>query len=190
MDKFIVIVAWREETKGWSFECLSVLVTLEHSFMDDNEERNLAERLLSCSRVSSSAGFMDGEEEILELLFPCRETSFSSAPHCLWIPRPLLFSSFWATTSSREMLLHWNFSIARIFQKVDFLKYLCWDLDACQGLWKELYPVLPPVVLHIILVALLRPARKAREVGESSERTASYPSTGVGRGRAAVTMEL
>ena len=43
---------------------------------------------------------------------------------------------------------------------------------------------------NIILVALLRPARKAREVGESSERRASYPSTGVGRGRAAVAMEL
>ena len=89
MDTVIVIVARQEEKKGWSFECLSVLVTLKHSFMDDNEERNLAERLLSCSRVISSAGFMDGEKEILELLFPCRENSFSSAPHCLRIPRPL-----------------------------------------------------------------------------------------------------
>ena len=52
------------------------------------------------------------------------------------------------------------------------------------------YNTSSPVVLHIILVALLRPARKAREVGESSERRASYPSTGVGRGRAAVAMEL
>ena len=118
MDTFIVIVARQEGKKGWSFEWLSVLVTLEHSFMDDNEERNLAERLLSCSRVISSAGFMDGEKEILELLFPCRANSFSSAAHCLWIPRPL-FSSSWAMTSSR---FSWDATAVEFFNGQDIPK--------------------------------------------------------------------
>ena len=111
-------------------------------------KREILERLLSCSRVSSSAGFMDGEEEILELLFPCRENSFSSALHCLWIPRP-------SPPPPRQWpFLSWDATAVEFFngqvrfQIVEFPhQYLYWNLDACQGLWKEPYPVLPPVVL-------------------------------------------
>ena len=51
MVTFIVIVARK---KGWSFEWLSVLVTLEHSFMDDNEERNPGKAALLFSRQQLS----------------------------------------------------------------------------------------------------------------------------------------